>query len=182
MKKHILFLVLIFTSLVTAQDFAKDTLIVNGTQPATILRLKKTKVFIVQNKELSTPYIKQKDGSFISNGMPFIQIHIDSKKHTIGNTFDYVDILFEKLSPGPGGSNEIITIDNVRALLQTKNFKKDKRVQIFILYPLSDRFINLNFVFKYSDDEDKENKIKGIEDILNNGFIVLENYYLTHKE
>ena len=158
MKKILFILSLLMSLAINAQDFAKDTLAVNGTQPVTILKIKNTKIYIAQNKELSTPYIKQKDGSFVSNGIPFVQIQLDKTKHTLGTPSDYVDVLFDKLSPGAGGSNEIINIDNVRALLQIKNHEKEKRVQFYVFYPLSDRFINLNFGFKYDNEEDKDNK------------------------
>ncbi|MFK7004889.1 hypothetical protein BWK63_13970 [Flavobacterium covae] len=173
-----LFLILSFNTLL-AQDFAKDS--VMGTQPITILKLNKTKLFIVQNKELQKPYVKQKDGSFISNGMPWVQIHIDKTKHTMGNTNDYIDVLFDKLSSGSGGSNEIINLDNTRVLLQTRHHQKDKKMQLYVFYPLSDRFMNVNFVFAYTTDADRKQKIKGVEDIIKNGLIVLEDYFTSHK-
>lgn len=173
-----LFLILSFNTLL-AQDFAKDS--VMGTQPITILKLNKTKLFIVQNKELQKPYVKQKDGSFISNGMPWVQIHIDKTKHTIGNPNDYIDVLFDKLSSGSGGSNEIINLDNTRVLLQTRHHQKDKKMQLYVFYPLSDRFMNVNFVFAYTTDTDRKQKIKRVEDIIKNGLIVLEDYFTSHK-
>ncbi|MFK7113354.1 hypothetical protein V3468_02755 [Flavobacterium oreochromis] len=173
-----LFLILSFSTLL-AQDFAKDS--VMGTQPITILKLNKTKLFIVQNKELQKPYVKQKDGSFVSNGMPWVQIHIDKTKHTIKNPNDYIDVLFDKLSSGSGGSNEIINLDNTRVLLQTRHHQKDKKMQLYVFYPLSDRFMNVNFVFAYTTDADRKQKIKGVEDIIKNGLIVLEDYFTSHK-
>ena len=176
--KYLVILFLSFNSFF-AQDFAKDS--VMGSQPISILKLKNTKVFIAQNKELAKTYIKQKDGSFVSNGMPYVQIHLDKAKHTIGSPIDYVDVLFDKLSTGAGGSNEILNLDNTRVLLQSKNHQKDKKMQLYVFYPLSDRFLNFNFVFDYTTDADRKQKIKGVEDIIKKGLIVLEDYFTSHK-
>jgi hypothetical protein len=175
MEKLILLIAFIISSSVSAQDFAKDTLL--GTTPSSILKIKKHKIFIAQNKELQTPFLKQKDGSFISNGVPFIQVYIDQKKHTIGSSYDYIDVLFDKL----GGSNEIIEINNTRILIHYDNKVKDKKEQIFVFYPLSDRFLNFNFVYDYKDDDDRYKKKLGIYGIIKNGLLVGENYYLTNK-
>ncbi|MFK7048743.1 hypothetical protein FLACOL_01085 [Flavobacterium columnare] len=177
MKKIILLLFLNLS--LFAQDFAKDS--VMGSQPIAILKLKNTKVFIAQNKELTKPYIKQKDGSFVSNGLPSVQIHLDKAKHTIGSPIDYVDVLFDKLSAGVGGSNEILNLDNTRVLLQSKNHQKDKKMQLYMFYPLSDRFLNFNFVFDYTTDADRKQKIKGVEEIIKKGLIIIEDYYSNHK-
>jgi hypothetical protein len=179
MKK--VFMLLLVTSSIFAQDFAKDTLLVNGSQPATIIKIKTHKIYIAQNKELETPYLKQKDGSFISNGVPSVQIHIDKNKHTIGTTSDYVDVLFDNLKTGPGGSNEIININNTRVLIHNRKIEKDKKYQIFVIYPLSDRFLNLDFVFKYKDDDDRLLKESEVREIIEKGLLVIENYYLKYK-
>lgn len=175
MKKIILFL--LFTTTIFAQDFAKDTLLVNGTQPASILKIKNHKIYIAQNKELQTPYLKQKDGSFVSNGVPFIQIHIDKNKHTIGSTYSYVDVLFDKL----GGSNEIIEVNNTRILIHYKKYENDKKEQMFVFYPISDRFLNFNFVFNYKDYDDRYKKELAVYEIIKNGLLVVEDYFLTNK-
>lgn len=175
MKKIILFL--LFTTTIFAQDFAKDTLLVNGTQPASILKIKNHKIYIAQNKELQTPYLKQKDGSFVSNGVPFVQIHIDKNKHTIGSTYSYVDVLFDKL----GGTNEIIEVNNTRVLLHYDKKEKDKKEQIFVFYPLKDRFLNFNFIFNYKNDDDRFKKENEIYQIIKDAILVVEDYYLTRK-
>jgi hypothetical protein len=175
MKRFLFLITFIICSSGSAQDFAKDTLL--GTTPSSILKIKKHKIFIAQNKALKTPFLKQKDGSFISNGVPFIQVHIDQKKHTIGSTYNYVDILFDKL----GGNNKIIEINNTRILIHYDNKVKDKKGQIFVFYPLPDRFLNFNFVYDYKDDDDRNKKKLGIYQIIENGLLVFEDYYLTHK-
>lgn len=173
MKKILLFL--LFTTSIFAQDFAKDTIL--GTTPASILKIKNHKIFIAQNKELQTPFIKHSDGSFVSNGVPFIQIHIDKNKHTIGSTYSYVDVLFDKL----GGSNEIIEINNTRILIHYKKYENDKKEQMFVFYPISDRFLNFNFVFNYKDDDDRYKKELSVYEIIKNGLLVVEDYFLTNK-
>lgn len=181
MKKLLLLSICIFSLSLQAQDFAKDTLLVHGTQPASIIKIKNHKIFISQNKELQKPYIKQKDGSFVSNGVPYVQIHIDNKAHTIGSTKKYVDVLFDKLNNGPGSSNEIIEVDNTRILISYRKIEKDKKEQIFVFYPLSDRFLNFDFIFGYTDDDDRYKKELAIYDIIKNGVLVLEDYFLIHK-
>jgi hypothetical protein len=173
MKKIILFL--LFTTTIFAQDFAKDTLL--GTTPASILKIKTHKIFIAQNKELQTPFIKHTDGSFVSNGVPFVQIHIDKNKHTIGSTYNYVDAMFDNL----GGTNEIIEVNNTRILIHYDKMVKDKKEQMFVFYPISDRFLNFNFVFDYKDDDDRYKKELAVYEIIKNGLLVVEDYYLTHK-
>lgn len=181
MKKLLLFALLLIVSLVQAQNFAKDTLLVNATQPATIIKLKNNKIYIAQNKELQTPYLLQKDGSFVSKGVPIVQIHIDKNKHTIGSTSDYVDVLFDNLKTGSGSSNEIININNTRVLINNRKIEKDKKVQIFVFYPLSDRFLNLDFVFNYKDDDDRLLKQSEVMEIVEKGLLVIEDYYLKYK-
>ena len=174
--KKIIFLLLVSIN-IFAQDFAKDTLI--GNTKSSIIKIKNSKIFITQNQELSTPYLLQKDGSFISNGQPFVQIHIDKKKHTIGTTYDYVDILFDKIEMG--GSNEIITIDNIRVLVVRRKIEKDKAAQVFVFYPLKDRFLNLDFVLYYKNEDDRIDKENKLMDIIEQGIFIVEDYYLSHK-
>ena len=175
MKK--LILSFFITTSIFAQDFAKDTLI--GSTKASIIKIKNNKIFITQNQELSTSYLKQKDGSFISNGQPFVQIHIDKKKHTIGTTYDYVDVLFDKIEMG--GSNEIITVDNTRVLVVRRKIEKDKTAQLFVFYPLKDRFLNLDFVLYYKNEDDRIDKEIKLMGIIENGIFIVEDYYLSHK-
>lgn len=174
--KNTLLLLLAFVSFTAnAQDFAKDTLI--GSTPASILKIKNHKIIIAQNKELSTSYVKQKDGSFISNGVPFIQIHIDQKKHVIGSTYDYIEVLFDNL----GGNNDMYDVNNLRLLVHSEKREKEKKEQMAVFYPLSDRFLNLKFTFNYTDDDDRREKEFAIKDIVRKGLLVFENYYLTQK-
>lgn len=175
MKKIILFF--FFTATMFAQDFAKDTLLVSRNQLATILKIKNHKVYIVQNNERPTPYIKHTDGSFVSNGDHFIQIFIDKSKHKYGDTNDYLDIMFDKL----GGTNEIIEAYNTRLLIHYEKVVKEKKEQMFVFYPLEDRFININIVFNYKDDDDRYKKELEIYQIIKNGILVKEDYYLTNK-
>lgn len=176
--KHTLLLLLTFLSFaVNAQDFAKDTIL--GTTPASIIRIKNHKIIIAQNKELQTSYVKQKDGSFVSSGVPFIQIHIDQKKHTLGSTDSYIDVLFDNLT---GGSNGIYEVNDVRILIHTERRKKEQKEQMAVFYPLSDRFLNFKFTFNYKDDDDRYAKEDAVNAIIKNGLLVFENYYLTHKQ
>lgn len=176
MKKTFLLLLSFLSFVVNAQDFAKDTLI--GSTPSSIIRIKNHKIIIAQNAELQTSYLKQKDGSFISNGVPFIQIHLDLKKHTIGSTYSYVEVLFDNL----GGNNDMYDVNNLRLLVHSEKREKDKKEQMAVFYPLSDRFLNLKFTFNYTDDDDRREKEFAVKDIVRKGLLVFENYYLTHKQ
>ncbi|OOV19104.1 hypothetical protein [Flavobacterium sp. LM4] len=181
MKKLLLLTYLFLSISAQSQDFAKDTLLVNGTQPASIIRIKNHKIFIAQNQEMQKSYIKQKDGSFVSNGVPYVEIYIDKKAHTIGTTTEYVDIMFDKLNTGPGSSNEIIALDNTRILIHYRKIEKEKKEQMVVFYPLADRFLNFSFVFYYTDDDNRSSKENAVYSIIKDGILVLEDYFLYRK-
>lgn len=176
--RKLLFIIL-FSSFASAQNIARDTLLSNN-QPATILKLGKTKVYILQNKDKITPYELQKDGSYISKGVPFVSILID-KKYS-GDTNELIKALFENKQSVPGEINKsIVKSDETNVFIRTIKLKKEKKLSLHVTYPLSDRFINMSFAVNYIDDKDAEEKDNAMRDIIQNGFIVLENYYESTK-
>ncbi|BFO64108.1 hypothetical protein [Chryseobacterium sp. KCF3-3] len=178
--KNILFFLLL-SVFAFGQDFAKDTLMGEGTQPATILRMGNNKVFIIQNKELQTPYTKQKDGSFTSNGVPYVNISLDKKKFD-GDMYEFMNELFDKSDVENQFSKEIIDVDDKKAFVRTANNEKKKNLYMSVNYPLKDRFLNISFGINYTDDDDKTKKYYAIKNIIQNGFRTLENYYSYRKE
>lgn len=174
-----LLFILLISSFVSAQNVAKDTLL-SANQPASILKIGKTKIYIIQNKEKQTPYVLQKDGSFVSKGVPFVTIAID-KKYS-GDTNEVIKALFLNQNEVKGQTHKaIIKSGETDVFISTIKLKKEKRLGLNVTYPLSDRFINMNFWVNYLDDKDADEKYESIRDIIQNGIIVLENYYQTRK-
>ncbi|MCC9062446.1 hypothetical protein [Flavobacterium piscisymbiosum] len=174
-----LLFILLISSFASAQNFAKDTLL-SANQPASILKIGKTKIYIVQNKDKQTPYVLQKDGSFISKGVPYVTIAID-KKYS-GDTNELIKYLFLDEKDVKGQIHkEIIESGETNIFISTIKLTTEKRLGLNVTYPLSDRFINMNLWVNYLDDKDADEKYEAITDIIKNGFIVLENYYQNRK-
>jgi hypothetical protein len=139
------------------QDFARDTMAVGGTQPATILRMGNHKIYMIQNINLQTPYIKQKNGNFISNGVPYVDIDLDKKKF-VGNMYDFMDELLYKSEANDQFSKFIIEVKGTQVFFKIIYDNKNKAIGMSVNYPLKDRFINIFLAINYTDQNDKEEK------------------------
>ena len=170
---------LLISSFASAQNFAKDTLL-SANQPASILKIGKTKIYIAQNKNKQAPYVLQKDGSFVSKGVPYVTIAID-KKYS-GDTNEVINALFLNENEVKGQIHkEIIKSGETDVFISTIKLEEEKRLGLNVTYPLSDRFINMNFWVNYINDKDADEKYDAIRDIIQDGFMVLENYYQNRK-
>ncbi|MCW3168926.1 hypothetical protein OMO38_10370 [Chryseobacterium sp. 09-1422] len=178
MKKTLL--ILLFSPFAFGQNKAVDTTLVNGTQPATILKLSNHKVFIVQNKELETPYKLQTDGSFISNGKPYMKIWLDKKKYST-NLNKLVDLLFDTVPLKNDDNKEIIKVDGIDVFLKTSYDKAEKRIHKMYYYPVGDQFIGITQIVNYKDEESRFETEKSMLSMVENGLLILQDFYLKRK-
>ncbi len=179
MKKLLLFLLI--SGFTFGQNTAKDTLLVNGTQPASILKINNNKIYIAQNKELQTSYKLEKDGSLVSAGVPYISVKVD-KNPLKQNVSLFITKAFDQVKITDLESKEIVQSGDKSVFIKTSTKPQQKKQFMTALYPLSDRLITLDFAFDYKDEDDKSNKYYAVRDIIENGFMVLENYYTVHKQ
>ena len=174
--KKILFIFLCISGLSYSQNKAIDTMMIDGTQPATILKLNNHKIYILQNKELATPYKLQKDGSFVSNGVPHISVAIDKESTSLS-----VNDFFNDVKLKSSETKEIVKSDDKSVFIKTSTNREKSNELLTVLYPLSDRYLTIYFSFDYSNEDDKSKKYYAIRNIVEKGLIVLENYYKYRK-
>ncbi len=106
------------------QNSSKDTLLVNGTQPASILKIKKHKIYIVQNKEIQSPFILQRKGCLVSKGIPIIEACIIN---SIGNPKNFVQNMFDATTQLNSGTYEIVKSDGRDVFISTKIYKRQNK-------------------------------------------------------
>ena len=175
--KKILFL-LLFSCLAFGQNKATDTLTVNGTQPATILKIGNNKIYIAQNKEKVTPYILQKDGSFLSSGVPFVKVNITKSQNKIPAKFVINQYENEKLKDFE--TKEILTIDDRKVYIKKSVIKNSLFVMAY--YPLNKELLSVRMSVEFTDKDDELEKFYQMRDILEKGVLIMEDYYVYRKE
>ena len=177
MKK--LLLLILLSSFALGQSFTQDTIMSNN-NPASIIRIGNNKIYVAQNKEKQTPYIKQKDSSFLSNGVPRIEIKQDLKP-VDKNPEILVNEFFNKMKLNGKSAKEILQIDDKKVFVGTQYLEKEKKIFKGFFYPLKDRFIVIYVTMNYNSEDDRFDTDKAINEMFESGFMVLEDYYLYRK-
>lgn len=172
---------LLFSAYAFGQIQPKDTVLADGKQPATILKLGKHKIWMAQNKSYQTPYKLQKDGSYISNGVPFVRISLDSKKYAPDSGPSKVEYLYDN-APLEGEDNSgIINIDGVDVFTKTFYDKKKRYIHVIYYYPLRTQFLIISLATNYEPGEDAFDLGRTMGTLVENSLYVFEDFYKIKK-
>ncbi len=175
MKKILFFLLL--SGLVFGQNRSRDTIIEKT--PVAIIKLGKHKIYIMRKSD-QKPYIQQKDGSYTSEDTPYISIRLESAAMKM-KPQAYIKARFDDMDEDGKWVKSLPEISGRESLVYTEYFEKEKKIFKSAYFPLKDRFIVLYFTIFYENDDDKKDLDFGIDDFLENGLIIIEDYYLHHK-
>jgi hypothetical protein len=156
-----------------AQNSARDTLMLDGSQPATILKINQHKVTVLKKSPSESPYTLQKDGSFVLNATPKVTISVSKSKK--GSPRQYLEHIFQTTELENGESKSVAPREEYP--FYTRMSKKGNLLIFDTLYAMKDELLAVQCTFSTQSPKDEYKLSQDISDFLWNSILISENFY-----
>lgn len=169
-KLHLFFL--FFTTIAFAQNTGKDTLLNNGSQQATILKISQHKLIVKHRSAADAPYILQKDGSFISARPDRVQISVVKSKK--GNPREYLEYLFQMTDVENGESKSVAPREEYPFYIRTS--KKGDLLIFDTLYAMKNELLSVQYTVKLQSPKDEYRINREVNAFLWDNILIYEKF------